>query len=106
MVDPYYYIRFRWWKGIDLNTVLKDLGGSFKIEMIILPSSDYELIQRKDERDELKVDADRCGLHGSPTKVHKVDSVVLAGGEHIKIEPTKKGMNQLIDKLMDDRIFG
>jgi electron transfer flavoprotein beta subunit len=56
--------------------------------------------------DELAVDAQRCGLHGSPTKVFKIDSVVLAGGEHVKIEPTKEGLGQLIDKLMDDHIFG
>jgi len=56
--------------------------------------------------DELKVEADRCGLHGSPTKVYKIDSVVLAGGEHVQIEPTKEGLGQLIDKLMDDHILG
>jgi len=56
--------------------------------------------------DELSVEAERCGLHGSPTKVFKIDSVVLGGGEHIKIEPTKEGLGQLVDKLMDDHIFG
>jgi electron transfer flavoprotein beta subunit len=56
--------------------------------------------------DELAVDADRCGLHGSPTKVFKIDSVVLGGGEHIKVEPTKEGLGQLVDKLMEDHIFG
>lgn len=56
--------------------------------------------------DELDVDLERCGLHGSPTKVFKIDSVVLAGNEHIKIEPTKEGLGELIDKLMDDHIFG
>jgi electron transfer flavoprotein beta subunit len=45
-------------------------------------------------------------LAGSPTKVYKIDSVVLAGGEHLNIEPTKEGLNKLIDKLMEDRIFG
>lgn len=56
--------------------------------------------------DELKVDPARCGLHGSPTKVYKVESVVLGGNEHISIEPNKEGLNTLIDKLMDDHIFG
>jgi electron transfer flavoprotein beta subunit len=56
--------------------------------------------------DELSVEADRCGLHGSPTKVFKIDSVVLGGGEHINIEPTKEGLGQLVDKLMEDHIFG
>ncbi len=56
--------------------------------------------------DELSVEADRCGLPGSPTKVYKIDSVVLGGGEHIKIEPTKEGLGKLVDKLMVDHIFG
>jgi electron transfer flavoprotein beta subunit len=56
--------------------------------------------------DELAVDPQRCGLHGSPTKVHKVESVVLAGNEHEKIEPSRAGIGTLIDKLMEDHIFG
>ena len=56
--------------------------------------------------DELSVEAERCGLQGSPTKVYKIDSVVLGGGKHIKIEPTKEGLGQLVDKLMVDHIFG
>ncbi len=56
--------------------------------------------------DQLNVEPERCGLHGSPTKVHKVESVVLGASEHIKIEPTKSGMNELVDKLLDDHIFG
>ena len=56
--------------------------------------------------DELDVDPGRVGLHGSPTKVHKVDSVVLAGGGHESIEPTQEGMNELVDKLMEDHILG
>ena len=56
--------------------------------------------------DELNVEQERCGLHGSPTKVHKVESVVLGGNEHVSIEPTKEGLNKLVDNLMDDHIFG
>jgi electron transfer flavoprotein beta subunit len=56
--------------------------------------------------DDLNVDPDRCGIKGSPTKVYKVDSVVLAGGNHTKIEPTKTALSGLIDQLMTDHIFG
>ncbi len=56
--------------------------------------------------DDLQIEEERCGIFGSPTKVHKIESVVLAGGEHEKIEPTKEGLNSLIDKLMTDHIFG
>ena len=56
--------------------------------------------------DDLDVDLTRCGLHGSPTKVHKVESVILGGNEHEQIEPNKEGIGGLIDRLMQDRIFG
>ncbi len=56
--------------------------------------------------DDLQLDPKRCGVHGSPTKVHKVESVVLAGGNHQIIEPTKTGVGYLIDKLMEDHILG
>jgi electron transfer flavoprotein beta subunit len=56
--------------------------------------------------DDLDVDIKRCGLHGSPTKVHKIDSVVLGGSEHEKVSPTKEGMDALVERLMEDHIFG
>lgn len=56
--------------------------------------------------DELQLDPDKCGVKGSPTKVHKVESVVLASKNHEIFEPTKSAINNLIDKLMADHIFG
>ena len=56
--------------------------------------------------DDLDVEPARCGLHGSPTKVHKVESVVLASSEHVKIEPTKEGLSNLIDRLLQDHVLG
>lgn len=56
--------------------------------------------------DDLDVEQARCGLAGSPTKVHKVESVILGSSDHQKFEPNKEGLGQLIDKLMEDHIFG
>ncbi len=56
--------------------------------------------------DDLKLEVERCGVAGSPTKVHKIESVVLKGNKHEHIEPTKQGISYLIDKLMEDHIFG
>jgi electron transfer flavoprotein beta subunit len=56
--------------------------------------------------DDLDVDRERCGLKGSPTKVKQVASVVLSGGGHQTVEPTKDGMAELIDRLNEDRVFG
>jgi electron transfer flavoprotein beta subunit len=56
--------------------------------------------------DDLKLDVERCGVKGSPTKVYKVESVILAGGSHIKVEATKDGIGTLIDSLLEDHILG
>lgn len=56
--------------------------------------------------DDLDVDVERCGMKGSPTKVYSVESVVLGGGNHVRIENSKAGLNVLIDKLSEDHIFG
>jgi electron transfer flavoprotein beta subunit len=56
--------------------------------------------------DELDVEPERCGLSGSPTKVLKVESVVLAGGGHESIDATKEGMGHLVERLMADHILG
>ncbi len=56
--------------------------------------------------DDLKLEAARCGVAGSPTKVHNIESVVLAGGSHARIPSTKEGVGQLIETLMADHILG
>jgi len=56
--------------------------------------------------DDLPVNIERCGIKGSPTKVHKVESVVLGSGNHIRVENTKIGIGKLVDELLADHIFG
>ena len=56
--------------------------------------------------EDLDVEIDKCGIKGSPTKVYKVESVVLGGGSQQQIEPTKEALGELIDQLMSDHIFG
>ena len=57
--------------------------------------------------DDLKnIEQTRLGLNGSPTKVHKVESVVLAAGGYKNIKPTNEGLSVLIDELLNDHILG
>ncbi len=55
--------------------------------------------------EDIDIDQSRIGIKGSPTKVFKVESVVLSGGNHEKIEASKQGISMLIDKLIEDKIF-
>jgi|SRR5664280_231043 electron transfer flavoprotein beta subunit len=56
--------------------------------------------------DDLDIQADRCGLKGSPTRVYKIDSVVLTGRDRQNIEPTRDGLTGLVDALIRDHILG
>lgn len=56
--------------------------------------------------DEVRADLQWCGLGGSPTKVHRVQSVKLAGGGYTRIEPTDEGIRALVRELIVDHTIG
>lgn len=56
--------------------------------------------------DDIHADLDRCGLAGSPTKVFRVQSIVLTKQGFTKIAPTEEGVRQLIHELVVDRTLG
>jgi electron transfer flavoprotein beta subunit len=55
--------------------------------------------------DFLKADLTWCGRSGSPTKVHRIQSVVLAAKETKSIEPTDAGLTDMIHELIEDKII-
>ncbi|HUU60052.1 MAG TPA: hypothetical protein VMZ50_10945, partial [Phycisphaerae bacterium] len=56
--------------------------------------------------DDAGADLDWCGMSGSPTKVHRIQSIVLTGGEYHEFPPTDEGVAQLIGDLIEDHTFG
>jgi len=56
--------------------------------------------------EDIDADVSMCGLAGSPTKVHKVENVILSGSEYKKVAATTEGLNEMISELMQDHIFG
>ena len=56
--------------------------------------------------DQIGADLDRCGLSGSPTKVYKVQSIVLSKEGYTDIPPTEDGVRQLMSELVKDRTLG
>jgi electron transfer flavoprotein beta subunit len=56
--------------------------------------------------DDLDVDPSRCGLAGSPTKVHRVAAVVLDRAGRQRVEPTREGLRALLAELRETRILG
>ena len=56
--------------------------------------------------DFLEADLDWCGRSGSPTKVHRIQSVVLKGGEYKEYAPDDSGVNELVASLIQDHTIG
>ena len=54
----------------------------------------------------INADPEQCGLAGSPTKVKKIDSVVLTARDISYIEANEAGINELIHGLIADHTFG
>jgi len=55
---------------------------------------------------EVEVDHIQLGLSGSPTKVKKIDNVVLQAKDARKIEPTDAEINLLMKELIDSHTIG
>ena len=56
--------------------------------------------------DDIDADLQWCGLSGSPTKVHRVQSIVLTKEGYKELPPTEEGIRQLIHELIVDHTLG
>jgi electron transfer flavoprotein beta subunit len=63
------------------------------------------LLIRQWNLDDLKADLTWCGRSGSPTKVHRIQSVVLAAKESKNVTPTDEGVAAMIHELIQDKII-
>jgi len=54
---------------------------------------------------DIKADLKWCGQNGSPTKVHRIQSVVLTAKESKGIDATEKGITDLIHELIYDKVI-
>jgi electron transfer flavoprotein beta subunit len=56
--------------------------------------------------DDIAADLARCGRDGSPTKVKRIQSVVLKGSGFKKIDPTPEAVTTMIHELIEDHTIG
>ncbi len=56
--------------------------------------------------DDIHADLGRCGLAGSPTKVFRVQAIVLTKSGYSEVPATEPGVRQLIHELVVDRTLG
>jgi electron transfer flavoprotein beta subunit len=56
--------------------------------------------------DDIGADLSWCGMSGSPTKVHRIQSVVLTGGTYREFPSTDEGLGQLVGELIQEHTIG
>jgi electron transfer flavoprotein beta subunit len=56
--------------------------------------------------DDLQADLKWCGMSGSPTKVHRVQSIVLTKEGFTAVEPTEAGVSKMVHELIVDHTLG
>ena len=67
---------------------------------------DHGLLIEQWSLDDLDINLDRCGQTGSPTRVHRIQSVVLTANEYNNVEPTDQGILHLVRELIEDHTIG
>ena len=56
--------------------------------------------------DDIKADLQWCGMSGSPTKVNRIQSIVLTKEGFTRIEPTEAGVHKMVHELIIDHTLG
>jgi electron transfer flavoprotein beta subunit len=79
--------------SIDVDTVCKEL-------------EEKGLLIKQWDLDFLEADLQWCGRDGSPTKVHRIQSVVLAAKETREVEATQEGIETMVHELIVDHTIG
>jgi len=63
------------------------------------------LLIKQWDLDFVEADLIWCGRNGSPTKVHRIQSVILGAKESKDVEPTSEAMADMVHELIQDRII-
>jgi len=66
---PYHYVRFNWFKKVDLSKVAEKLIGKFEAKIVTMTWDDREISIDDDLRTELRVKADTLAAFLSTLKV-------------------------------------
>lgn len=79
-------------------------GGDGELRCKVL--TDKGLLIRQWGLDDLGADLSWCGREGSPTKVHRIQSVVLEAKESKVVEAAPAGISAMVHELIDDHTIG
>ncbi|MCD6394627.1 MAG: electron transfer flavoprotein subunit beta/FixA family protein [Planctomycetes bacterium] len=68
--------------------------------------SEKGLLIKQWDLDDLDADLAWCGRDGSPTKVHRIMSVVLDAKESKAVDPTQAGVDAMVHELIEEHTIG
>jgi len=80
----------------------KDVEAARRIESLKMKN----LLIEQWDLDDVEADLNRCGLSGSPTRVHRIQSIVLKKEGHTEIPPTEQGVRKMVHDLIVDHTLG
>jgi len=66
----------------------------------------HKLVMEQWDLDEIEADLQWCGLSGSPTRVHRVQSIVLTKEGYTEVEPTEEGIRKMVHELIVEHTLG
>lgn len=93
----------------EINAQMPDASDSQKeaeLEKRVLAVQVRGLLIETWDLDGLKADLQWCGMAGSPTKVHRIQSIVLTKEGHTEIPPNEEGVRRMIHELIVDHTLG
>jgi len=77
-----------------------------EVERRLAPLREKNLVFDQWGLDEIDGDPERCGLAGSPTKVFRIQAIVLKKEGYTEVPATDEGIRRLTSELVVDRTLG
>ena len=65
-LKPYYFVRYTWWRRVDMDTVEKEMRGVFEVENLVPPDDRRNMSPYG--REKLRVRADTLGAYLAPER--------------------------------------
>ena len=90
---------------LELETLAKE-EDSIDVDATCESLDEKGLLIKQWDLDFLESDLQWCGRDGSPTKVHRIQSVVLAAKETKEVEPTQAAVESMVHELIVDHTIG
>lgn len=81
-------------------------SGGADQKQVLASLKDNGLLIEQWDLDDIEADLQWCGLNGSPTKVQRIQSIVLTKEGYTEIPPTQEGVRQMVHELIVDRTLG